>query len=124
MVTEQDCLLENKMVIQVVASVVLLVSSTYAGTCAVVSGSVRCTDDVGHNSTLEGVDHAIFSQNSRSTVPETSSIPREMATYPPDLKSQGFGRRPSQENPDEGEGNRNTLKMWIPRSQSSSGSVR
>jgi hypothetical protein len=39
-VTEQDCLLENKMVIQVVASVVLLVSSTYAGTCAEVSRSL------------------------------------------------------------------------------------
>jgi hypothetical protein len=113
----------GQIVIQVVTSVVLLVSSSYAGTCAEVSGSVRCTDDVGHNSTLESVDHAIFIQSSRSTVPETSSIPREMATYPPDMKFQGIGRQPSPQNPDE-EADRNTLKMWIPRSQSSSGSVR
>jgi hypothetical protein len=111
------------MVIQVVASVLLLVSTAYAGTCAEVSESVRCTDDVGHNSTLESVDHAIFIQSSRSTASDTSSIPREMATYPPDLKLQGIGRQPSPQDPDEEE-DRNTLKMWIPRSQSSSASVR
>ena len=89
------------MVTKLLAALVLLVFPAYAGTCGESNGSVRCTDDVGHKSTLEALDKAISSQSGGSTLPDASSIRNEMATYPPNLRSQGPGRASSQQKGDQ-----------------------
>ena len=65
----------------------------FAGTCQDVGGTVRCTDDVGHNSTLQSLDQALGTQ-SPVTIP--SSYPNELRSYPSEMKSQDKEREGKQ----------------------------
>ena len=49
------------MVRQLLVGIALFVSPAYAGMCGDSDGAVKCTDDVGRNSTLQTLDKALIS---------------------------------------------------------------
>lgn len=61
----------------------------FAGICQDVGGTVRCTDDVGRDPTLQSLDKALGSPGP-VTIP--SSYPEALKTYPSDIKPQDQGR--------------------------------
>ncbi len=80
-------------------SVVFLVSPAYAGACGEINGTVRCTDDVEQNCTLQPLDTARLTPSGGSALS--------------DLKSQGLRREPSQPKFDqEQESNKITFQSW------------
>ena len=105
---------EVRMLTKLLVSVVFIVSSVYAGTCGEINGTVRCTDDVGQNSTLQNLDKSVLNPSDGGALADSSSIRNEMATYPPDLKLQGGWREPSASKPDQEQENKTTFQSWGP----------
>ena len=75
------------MVRSLLVSMILFASSAYAGMCGESDGTVKCTDDVGRNSTLQTLDKALVSPSGVTARPDYSVVNSDMATYPRDPKS-------------------------------------
>jgi hypothetical protein len=76
------------MPLALVIGVMLFVSPLYAGMCGAGSdGSVTCTDDVGHNPSLQSLDKALVDPRGVTGAPEYSPMNNEMANSPRDQKS-------------------------------------
>jgi hypothetical protein len=75
------------MVMPLLVSVILFVFPAYAGMCGESDGTVKCTDDVGRNSTLQTLDKALVSPGGVTAPADYSLVNSEMATYPKDTKT-------------------------------------
>lgn len=70
--------------------ILMLVSGpVFAGSCQDVGGSVKCTDDVGHNRTLESLDQSL---SRPGPMTPSASYPDALKSYPSDLKPLDPGR--------------------------------
>ena len=69
-------------------SVTWCVPPAYAGMCSgALDGTVTCTEEIGRNSTLESLDHALVSPGGVTAGPDYSLTTRDMATYPKETKT-------------------------------------
>ena len=76
------------MTLALLMGIMMFVSPAYAGMCGAESdGSVRCTDDVGRNPSLQSVDKALIDPRGVTGSPEYSPMNTDMANYPRDQKS-------------------------------------
>ena len=60
------------------------VSAGLSGSCYEIGGMVRCSDDVGRESTLQSIDKAMGGSGSYSPPP---SYPDALKSYPSEIKS-------------------------------------
>ena len=68
---------------------ILVPAPAFAGSCQDVGGTVKCTDDIGHNPTLESLDKSLSRPGPMMPPP---SYPDALKSYPSDLKSLYQGR--------------------------------
>jgi hypothetical protein len=79
------------MVMSLIAtSLMILVSLSpgMSGSCYEVGGTVRCSEDVGRNSTLQSIDKAMGTPTPYSP---PASYPEALKSYPSDIKSSDGG---------------------------------
>jgi hypothetical protein len=87
------------MVKHLMVSMMLFVSSAYAGMCGESDGTVRCTEDAGQNSTLHMLDKALIGQSGVTGSLGPSVLNNEMATYPRNMKTEELPKSPSEPKP-------------------------
>jgi hypothetical protein len=84
---------------QLMVSMMLFVSSAYAGMCGESDGTVRCTEDGGQNSTLRMFDKALIDQSGVTGSLGPSVLNNEMATYPRSMKTEELPKSLSESKP-------------------------
>ena len=87
------------MVRQLMVSMMLFVSSAYAGMCGESDGTVRCTEDGGQNSTLHMLDKALIGQSGVTGSLGPPVLNNEMATYPRNMKAEELPKSPIESKP-------------------------
>ena len=75
------------MILALVLMIMMFVSPASAGMCGAESdGSVRCTDDVGRNPSLQSVDKTLADPRGMTGSADFSPMNSDMVNYPRDQK--------------------------------------